>query len=263
MTKENYTEDDKRKYLMLQCRYYNGEDENPFAKELCAHEVDKSHLPPPECMKSEYELPPDQVTHLLNASTAWGYEEWWVNTKLTLMEDDNTFENLVIDYKNAGLLNFEQDDGTPLTMKAMFWNRYCHWGGMSDSQSGFKEWYKTYYQKRETNLQRRTKQRMAELTAKCRFYKGEKENPLANTEDELMWYYESVWVENLAQSYTNADSWNRELKLEHLEHLPKKYGIPSSLVGLLLNRYMHWGNPYHPSEGFENWLKVHYLKSKL
>ena len=82
------------------------------------------------------------------------------------------------------------------TMKAMFWNRYYHWGGVLDPQStNFKEWYKTYYQRRETNLQRRTKQRMVELTAKCRFYKGEKENPLANTEDELMWYYESVWLD--------------------------------------------------------------------
>jgi hypothetical protein len=257
MTKENYTVEDRRKYLTLQCRYYNGEEEDPFAKELFAHEVDKSHLPPPECMKYEYKLPPEQVAYLQNASTAWGYEKWWVEANL----GDAHFKGDIEEYHAYGCKGFEENDGTPLTMKAMFWNRYYHWGGMLDPQStNFKEWYKTYYQRRETNLQRRTKQRMVELTAKCRFYKGEKENPLANTEDELMWYYESVWVERLAQSYTNADSWNRELKLEHLDHLPKKYGVPSSLVGLLLNRYMHWANPYHPSDGFEDWLKSRYLK---
>jgi len=43
-------------------------------------------------------------------------------------------------------------------------------------------------------------------------------------------------------------------------NLPEKYGIPSSLAGLLLSRYMYWSDPYHPSEGFEEWLKGHYLK---
>ncbi len=260
MTKKNYTEEDRRKFFTLQCRYYNGEEENPYAKILDAHEIDKSHLPPPECMKPEYTLSPEKVAELQHNGTAWGYERWWVEANLN---GKPSFKDEIEEYHAYGCKGFEEDDGTPLTLKAVFWNRYYHWGGWLDKDaSGFKKWYKTYYQKRETNLQRRTKQRVIELTAKCRFYKGEKENPLVNTEDELMWDYESVWVERLSQSYTNADSWNRELKKEHLDHLPKKYGVPSSLVGLLLNRYMHWSNPYHPSEGFEDWLKGHYLKFK-
>lgn len=61
MTKKNYTEEDRRKYFTLQCRYYNGEEENPYAQKLDAHEIDKSHLPPPESMKSEYTLSPEKV----------------------------------------------------------------------------------------------------------------------------------------------------------------------------------------------------------
>ncbi len=38
--------------LLASCRFYKGEEENPFERELGAHEVDKSHLPPPECMKT-------------------------------------------------------------------------------------------------------------------------------------------------------------------------------------------------------------------
>ncbi len=98
-----------------------------------------------------------------------------------------------------------------------------------------------------------------ELTAKCRFYKGEENNPFVQTSDELMWDYESVWVERMAKSYQEGDKWRQRLTSEHLDHLPKKYGIPSSLVGLLLNRYMYWSDPYHPSEGFEEWLTEHYL----
>jgi len=31
--KENHTIDDRRRYLIQQCRYYKGEEENPYAKE--------------------------------------------------------------------------------------------------------------------------------------------------------------------------------------------------------------------------------------
>ena len=43
------------------CRYYHGEEQNPYEKELYAHEIDKSHLPRPGPMKEEFTLPPEQV----------------------------------------------------------------------------------------------------------------------------------------------------------------------------------------------------------
>ena len=254
---ENYSKEDRRKYLILQCRYYNGEEENPFAKILETQEIDKSHLPPPECMKPEYALSPDKVAELQHAGGAWGYERWWVEACLGEKPD---FKNEIEEYQAYGCKGFEEEDGTPISLKATFWNRFYHWGGWLDKDSSeFKKWYKTYYQKRETNLQRRTRQRKVELTAKCRFYKGEENNPFVQTSDELMWDYESVWVERMAKSYQEGDKWRQRLTSEHLDHLPKKYEIPSSLVGLLLNRYMYWSDPYHPSEGFEEWLTEHYL----
>lgn len=63
------------------------------------------------------------------------------------------------------------------------------------------------------------------LIQQCRYYKGEEENPYAKEENN-----------------------------------PLVQTIPSSLAGLLLSRYMYWSDPYHPSEGFEEWLKEHYLK---
>ena len=106
------------------------------------------------------------------------------------------------------------------------------------------------------------------LIQQCRYYKGEEENPYAKEEnnplvqtfDEQMWDYESIWVERRANSYQEGDKWRQRLASEHLDHLPEKYGIPSSVAGLLLSRYMYWSDPYHPSEGFEEWLKGHYLK---
>ena len=55
-------------------RYYKGEKENPFEKLLNQAEIDKSHLPPPECMKYEYKLPNNEVDRLRNSKMFWFYE---------------------------------------------------------------------------------------------------------------------------------------------------------------------------------------------
>ena len=139
----------KRDSLILECRYYNGEPDNPFAQKLNAHEVDKSHLPPPECMKEEYDLPPDEVVFLKNASTLWDYERFWVE------EYDKENRRLLFEsirYFVTDLQGFETDDGTPIDLKALLWNRYEHW--TSSTLESFKEWYRKYYQSRPTNRQR-------------------------------------------------------------------------------------------------------------
>jgi hypothetical protein len=102
-------------------------------------------------------------------------------------------------------------------------------------------------------------ERRKHLIEQCRYFKGEKENPYAGTSRELMWDYESVWVEKLTESAQEAEIFDKRLASEHLDHLPEKYGVPSSLVGLLLGRYMYWSDPYNPSAGFEEWLNEHYL----
>ena len=46
-------------------------------------------------------------------------------------------------YIRAGLSTFQMFDNTPITLKALLFNRYSHWT-MGDID-GFKEWYLTAY----------------------------------------------------------------------------------------------------------------------
>ncbi|MDL2297313.1 hypothetical protein LJC68_09750 [Bacteroidales bacterium OttesenSCG-928-B11] len=55
-------------------RYFKGEKENPFEKLLNKAEIDKSNLPPPECMKYEYSLSENEVQNLQNSKMFWFYE---------------------------------------------------------------------------------------------------------------------------------------------------------------------------------------------
>ncbi len=96
-----------------QCRYFKGEEINPFEG------TDKSML--------------------------WFYEQKWCEFAI---EDPAYLDGCVEEYKRFGLTDFSTNDNTPISLKAIFLNRYRHWGGGYDAESdrkGFKEWYQNYY----------------------------------------------------------------------------------------------------------------------
>ncbi len=101
----------KRDTLIKGLRYYKGEDKNPS---------------------------PTGDNALL-----WEYEKKWVD--LFLAEDD-TLTEYWNDYYAYGLLDFATDDSTPMSLKALLFNRYCYWNsGISKDGKEFKEWYTQYY----------------------------------------------------------------------------------------------------------------------
>ena len=95
-----------REELIRFCRYYKGENECPKG------------------IKESF----------------WNYEKKWVDLS---MRSENHFSNMIHDYISYGLREFEQMDNTPVTLKALLFNRYCHWNIISIQ--GFKEWYMKEY----------------------------------------------------------------------------------------------------------------------
>lgn len=101
-----------REELILDCRYYNGEDE-----------------------------PPIGTNELM-----WGYEEAWVRMVL----ENNPTPQKCIDYYSKcydlpAILPYEKD-GTPLGIKAILWNRCDHWSGYeSVTAESFIRWYQEHY----------------------------------------------------------------------------------------------------------------------
>lgn len=131
--------------LLFECRYYNGEEENPFLKVLAAHEVDKSHLPPPDCLKLEFTLPAHEAAFLKEAAKAWFCERFWV-----IETEHFDFKKNV--EKHAQILQLTGDDDTPVELKAFLCNHYADWTcGDPDS---FLDWYQNFYLALPTNRQR-------------------------------------------------------------------------------------------------------------
>lgn len=100
----------KYKWLLDFCSYYNGE-ENTEA---------------------------DHTSGML-----WEYERVWV---MQLSNLDFYFGELN-EYIHYGLGDFNADDGVPITLKIILFNRYRHWNFFGTAE-GFKEWYLTTYKNR-------------------------------------------------------------------------------------------------------------------
>jgi hypothetical protein len=99
------------KDLVKFCRFYNGEENNPFEEQ--------------------------------NRSMLWFYELSWCND---MLNDSKSLSIAIEEYVQIGLGSFEMRDGVPLSLKALLFNRYakgCY--SISDAVEPFKKFYKKYY----------------------------------------------------------------------------------------------------------------------
>lgn len=106
--------------LIDHCRYYKGEDNNPF----------------------DGKDP--------NKAMFWFYEKYWVDAKNQSTKNNeagrykkNLISEYLTEYNNNGLANFSFNDNTPVTLKALLFNRYSHFS-MCDAE-GFKKFYLKEY----------------------------------------------------------------------------------------------------------------------
>ena len=97
--------------LLKYCRYYKGEKECPYEG--------------------------------IELYRFWNYERVWVERML-----DRTYEfrDELHEYITAGLVDFEKYDDTPMTLKALLFNRfgYCFSGGLMGMVEPFKKYYQEY-----------------------------------------------------------------------------------------------------------------------
>lgn len=212
---EGYSKEDRRKHLILQCRYYNGESE------------------PPKTLPKGYPL-------------MWNYEKHWVEWSLN---NDTKMQKMHEAEIHEFHLESRNGDKTPLVLKALLCNRYFHWcGGYSSFEvelENFEKWYSDFYQKWKTNRERRADKRRPGLIEKCKYYHGEDINPWCSNEVEgiahqrkLYWDLEKQWVDELSMSFNSPLANHDLLKKLNLEDYFKSEGIALSLI----NHILEWHN---------------------
>ena len=85
------------------------------------------------------------------------YEEYWVRFHF---DESDYLMTETINYIKEGLGNFCADDGVPISMKALLYNRFCHWG-WCETPDTFRSWYEsigyTNVTKKQDTLQKKPK----------------------------------------------------------------------------------------------------------
>lgn len=97
--------------LLKFCRYYNGGNKPP---------------------KSHAEL--------------WDYERKWLELNVS-QEGKELLADYIDEYSRAGLSQFEAQDDTPASLKALLFYRFCYGssGSMIENVEPFKRWYTEIY----------------------------------------------------------------------------------------------------------------------
>ena len=74
----------------------------------------------------------------------WSYEKMWVENAHERAEDHPRMR----EYRQDVLPLYNMDDGIPLSLKALLYNRYTHWCGgyaLEDDVRGFKKFLQENY----------------------------------------------------------------------------------------------------------------------
>ena len=113
----------KKEDLIPFCRYYKGENECPYKEG--------------------------------NSVLFWGWEKKWIVFSLSAYSDEqeDLLGTMIDEYVAVGLRKFNQLDGTPVSLKALLFNRYLHHSDlpMKDGVETFKIFYINIYQKGSHN----------------------------------------------------------------------------------------------------------------
>ena len=100
--------------LIKQCRYYHGED---------------------KC--------PESLKALKHGELIWFYEMKWVQF---LLQGDS-LDWALDEYNAFGMSGFSLNDGVPISLKAILFNRYYHGEHIEFGGASFRQWYlQTYLQ---------------------------------------------------------------------------------------------------------------------
>lgn len=98
---------ENKEYLISLCKHYKGEDVCPDIQD-----------------------------------SIWRYERFWVEANL---EENADFGPLLEGYLNAGLMTFNQYDQTPITLKAVLYNRFMQQSEGMARTDDFMNWYDRFY----------------------------------------------------------------------------------------------------------------------
>ena len=84
---------------------------------------------------------PESIKRLPAGEGLWFYEKRWVEFNL----DGENFQIWLDEYNAYGMSDFSAEDGVPVSLKVLLFNRFYRGGYVEKGGASFRKWYQETY----------------------------------------------------------------------------------------------------------------------
>ena len=180
------------------------------------------------------------------------YEGYWVRFHFN---DDDYLLNETLCYIREGLGDFCANDGVPISMKAILYNRFCHWG-WCETPDTFRSWYEALDY---TNVSRKSNEHQKNpVNEYCPMLMGTILGDIAgsiyefdphkstdiNIQDKRMDYTDdTIMTIAVADWILNDKRHTKKGLVERMQQWGRKYPNPMGAYGNMFSQWLRKDNP--------------------
>ena len=180
------------------------------------------------------------------------YEEYWVRFHF---DEPAYLMDETLYYVREGLGDFCTDDGVPISMKAILYNRFCHWG-WGETPDTFRRWYEsidyTNVTANERNNARRPKVEynplligaiIGDIVGSIYEFNPHKSKDI-NLQDKNMEYTDdTIMTIAVADWILNDKKLTKKGLVARIQHWGRKYPNPMGAYGGMFSQWLFSDNP--------------------
>lgn len=192
------------------------------------------------------------------AQIGHNYEEYWVQYHLN---GDDYLLNETIWYIRKGLGDFCSDDGVPMGMKAILFNRFCYWG-WGETADTFRRWYESIDYTNTTRRGETTYRKprtaynpllisaiLGDIAGSIYEFAPHKSVAVSLAEDAMDYTDDTIMTIAVADWILNDKSLTREGLIACMQRWGRKYPHPMGAYG---NMFAQWLRTNHPTP-YHSW----------
>ncbi len=186
------------------------------------------------------------------AHVGHNYEECWVRFHF---DHDSYLLNETLHYIREGLGNFCSEDGVPLSMKAILYNRFCHWG-WCETPDTFRRWYESIdytNTKRKTTGQVKTPKMyynpmlvgavLGDIAGSIYEFNPHKNTDIDLYADGMDYTDDTIMTIAVADWLLNDKRHTKKSLVAHLQKWGRKYPNPMGAYGGMFSEWLQSDSP--------------------
>ena len=180
------------------------------------------------------------------------YEEYWVRFHF---DESDYLTTETINYIKEGLGNFCADDGVPVSMKALLYNRFCHWR-WCETPDTFRSWYEsigyTNVTKKQDTLQKRPKNKynpllmgavLGDIAGSIYEFNPRKSTDIDLQDKRMDYTDDTIMTIAVADWILNDKKHTKKGLVTRMQEWGRKYPNPMGAYGGMFSQWLTSNNP--------------------